>query len=101
MPPDSSCGNIRATRGAESDLAQQVRHHPPQLGPVGVAVLADHVEELVLDPHDRVEAVHRALRHVGEVAPADLPQRRVVDREQVDGGSPLTGRKNGSGPPAM
>ena len=46
-------------------------------------MLVQHVVELRLDPHQRVERIHRALEHHADAPPAHHLQRRFRQFEQV------------------
>ena len=45
----------------------------------GVAALGQHFDQLGADGVDRIERAHGALRHIGDIAPAQLPGRRLID----------------------
>ena len=71
--------------GRQPDLGQLL--HDPGiellLRPAGRLVGEDRVDHLVFDAHHRVERVHRALRHEGDVAQADLAERVVIEGEEI------------------
>ena len=62
-------------------------HQVEQFGRAGagggarfVAALGQHLDELGADGVDRIERAHGALRHIGDVAPQQLPGGLLVDR---------------------
>ena len=64
--------------GGDADHAQQFARPAPggRLGPCCRLVRLEHVGELRVDRDHRVERVHRALEHHGDLRPAELPELR-------------------------
>ena len=76
MPPLSSCGYLSATSGAAVRRLEQLARRDPRTRVATAldAVVVQRVDDLVADAHDRVERVHRALRHQRDVG---QPQPRA------------------------
>ena len=76
IPPDSSCGYARAALLRDADqleqLAGPLRAPPSRDSPRRSSM---RLGDLVADPADRVEGVHRALEDDADLAPAVAPQR--------------------------
>ena len=83
MPPESSCGYERVALRVDADHPQQLagpRERVPLRDPL---VRLHHVDELVADPHHRVERVHRALEDHRDVPPAEAAQLLPAQADQV------------------
>jgi hypothetical protein len=67
----------------DADEVEQLRGPVQRCALRDALVRAHHVDELVADPHDRVERVHRALEHHRDVAPAVAAQLLQALRGEV------------------
>ena len=83
MPPDSSCGYARTRPRSIPDHLEQVAGPRERRSLADAVVGLEHVDELVADPHDRVEHVHRALEDQRDVAPAHLAQLLLGHSHEV------------------
>ena len=68
MPPLSSCGNMLATSGRRPThcRSSRTRSATSRLDNPYIVVL-QRVSDLLFDPHDRIQRVHRALRNQGDL----------------------------------
>ena len=83
MPPDSSCGYERTRPRSIPTISSRSPARASASGAADAVVRLEHVDELVADPHDRVEHVHRALEDERDVPPADAPQLLLAHPDEV------------------
>ena len=89
IPPDSWWGYASPALPRDADEFEQVARSLARGLRRLAEPLLDRFGDLVADPADRIEGVHRALEHDADLAPSIAPQRVLglgheVDAHQVD-----------------